>query len=110
MSEIDDIERNGFVSEEERFAPSGGIGAADLAENVAEYIEENELLHEGDSVLVGLSGGADSVALLTMLARLAPGRGWTVRAAHFNHGIRGIGAEEDELFCGDLCDAMGVVF
>lgn len=110
MSEIDDIERNGFVSEEERFAPSGGIGAADLAENVAEYIEENDLLHEGDSVLVGLSGGADSVALLTMLARLAPGRGWTVRAAHFNHGIRGIGAEEDELFCGDLCDAMGVVF
>ncbi|MBO4562942.1 MAG: tRNA lysidine(34) synthetase TilS [Clostridia bacterium] len=75
---------------------------------VERYIEENELLPNGSSVLVGLSGGADSVALLTVLCKLAPRHGWTVRAAHFNHGIRGVGAEEDELFCRDLCEDRGV--
>ena len=83
---------------------------AGLSEKVERFITENELLPPGASVLIGLSGGADSVALLTLLSRLAPKYGWTVRAAHFNHGIRGVGAEEDELFCGDLCDAMGVLF
>ncbi|MBO4847921.1 MAG: tRNA lysidine(34) synthetase TilS [Clostridia bacterium] len=75
---------------------------------VETFIEENGLLPNGAAVLVGLSGGADSVALLTVLCKLAPRHGWTVKAAHFNHGIRGVGAEEDELFCRDLCEDRGV--
>lgn len=81
-----------------------------FVEKAERFIDENNLLKNGEHVLVGLSGGADSVALLTLLSRIAPSKGWTVRAAHFNHGIRGVGAEADELFCSDLCDAMGVVF
>ena len=69
-----------------------------------------KLIGRKDCVLVGLSGGADSVALLRVLTRLAPRYDWTVRAAHFNHGIRGVGAEEDELFCRNLCEEMGVPF
>ncbi|MBO6061824.1 MAG: tRNA lysidine(34) synthetase TilS [Clostridia bacterium] len=97
----------GFISE------PGGRAESDprtLPERVERFMLENDLLSEGAAVLVGLSGGSDSVALLTVLTRLAPRHGWQVRAAHFNHGIRGVGAEEDELFCRDLCEERGVPF
>ena len=81
-----------------------------LVEKAEAFIEENGLIERGDSVLIGLSGGADSVALLSVLTRLAPRHVWNIRAAHFNHGIRGVGAEEDELFCRNLCEEMGVRF
>ena len=79
-----------------------------FAERVERFMLENSLLPEGGSVLVGLSGGADSVALLEVLLKLAPKHGYKVGAAHFNHGIRGGGAEEDELFCVGLCRDKGV--
>lgn len=79
-------------------------------EKVERFISENGLLDEGGSALVGLSGGADSVALLKALLGLSKKHGWTIRAAHFNHGIRGREAGEDELFCRDLCEANGVPF
>ena len=63
-----------------------------FAERVERFMLENSLLPEGGSVLVGLSGGADSVALLEVLLGLAPKHGYKVGAAHFNHGIRGGGA------------------
>lgn len=84
--------------------------AIELPEKVESFIAENGLLKRRESVLIGLSGGADSVALLSILTRLAPRNTWSVRAAHFNHGIRGVGAEEDELFCRNLCEEMGVHF
>ncbi|MBR0136612.1 MAG: tRNA lysidine(34) synthetase TilS [Clostridia bacterium] len=84
--------------------------ATDLQEKVERFINENGLLPARESVLIGLSGGADSVALMKLLTRLAPKYGWNIRAAHFNHGIRGVGAEEDELFCRNLCEEMGVNF
>lgn len=105
---------NGRISGE-FYSPAGsGSGLADpvpaLKERVESYILSNGLLKRGDSALVGLSGGADSVALLTVLTRLAPKYGWQVSAAHFNHGIRGESADADEAFCRDLCEANGVPF
>lgn len=62
-----------------------------------------------DTVLVGLSGGADSVALTHALCRLRDEGGiFSVYAAHFNHGIRGEAADEDEAFCRALCKALSV--
>lgn len=84
--------------------------ARDLKDRIGDYILENGLLEDGDSVLVGLSGGADSTALLHVLVRLSKTRGYSVCAAHFNHMIRGGEADEDESFCRDLCDAWGVPF
>lgn len=84
--------------------------SAPFLKKVERFILENGLLDEGGSVLVGLSGGADSVALLNALLALSEKHGWTVRAAHFNHGIRGADAGEDELFCQKLCEAKGVQF
>lgn len=65
-------------------------------------------------LLVALSGGADSVALLHALVRVRAARGATaprgLAAAHFNHGIRGAEADGDEAFCAALCDSLGVPF
>jgi tRNA(Ile)-lysidine synthase len=60
-------------------------------------------------VLVAVSGGADSVALLRILARLrAPGaRLWV---AHFNHGLRGAEADADQQFVGELAVRLGCEF
>lgn len=63
----------------------------------------------GQRVVVGLSGGADSVALLDVLAGLASPRGFSVVAAHLDHALRRDSAA-DATFCGDLCAALGVPF
>ena len=68
-------------------------------------------VRKSDRVLTGLSGGADSTALLLSLAELArEGEIAGVFAAHLNHGIRGGEAEEDQRFCEALCMGLGVPF
>lgn len=58
-------------------------------------------LPDGARCLVAVSGGRDSMALLTALHRLAPDHGWELCAAHFNHGLRGDAGGLD----GDLVEA-----
>ena len=58
-------------------------------------------------ILAGLSGGADSVALLRGLCALRQEHRFTVFAVYVNHGLRKAAAEE-ERFCADLCDRLGV--
>ena len=57
-------------------------------------------------VVLGLSGGRDSVALLRLLLL----RGARVFACHVHHGIRGTAADEDAEFCRRLCEKFGVPF
>lgn len=57
-------------------------------------------------VVVGLSGGRDSVALLLLLVQ----QGCEVHACHVHHGIRGKAADEDAAFCSRLCQRAGVPF
>ena len=75
-----------------------------MENKVYQYIRDNRLLEPGDDVTVALSGGADSVALLWVLRRLAHRLGITLRAAHFHHGIRGEEADRDAAFCQKLCE------
>lgn len=63
-------------------------------------------LMQGQSVLVGLSGGRDSVALLLLLQ----GRGVHVHALHVHHGIRGAAADADAAFCRALCERKKIPF
>ena len=81
-----------------------------MEQKVYRFIQDNCLLSAGDDVTVALSGGADSVALLWVLRRLAPALGLTLRAAHFHHGIRGAEADRDADFCRELCAGWGVPF
>jgi len=62
-----------------------------LIEKVKEAIERENLIPEGARIIVGVSGGADSVALLHILHRL----GFNITAAHLNHCIRGEEADQD---------------
>lgn len=62
------------------------------------------------SVLVGLSGGADSAALLHILKALSEKYGFKVYAAHVNHGLRGSAADADEKFSKELANHLGIEF
>jgi tRNA(Ile)-lysidine synthase len=64
----------------------------------------------GKPLLVALSGGADSVALLCLLHESAPEIGCPVRAAHVHHHLRGAEADGDAEYCGDLCERLAVPF
>lgn len=80
-------------------------------QKVLQTIQSYRMLSPGDKVVVGLSGGADSVALLHILKELQDSP-LNIRlfAAHVNHGIRGEHAREDASFAQDLCDKWGIPF
>jgi tRNA(Ile)-lysidine synthase len=82
-----------------------------LADSALGAIRRYALLPRGGRVVVALSGGPDSVALLHLLLELQD-RGELVvsAAAHFNHQLRGADADADEQFCSDLAASLGVRF
>ena len=76
---------------------------------VSQSVLRNLGVQRSDSVLVGLSGGADSTALLLSLVGLSDeGAIGEVAAAHLHHGIRGDGADADMAFCVRLCERLHV--
>lgn len=79
-----------------------------MLKKVENYINTNKLISKGESVLVGVSGGADSVALILVLKELSEKMGFNLFAAHYNHSIRGESADRDEEFVKKLCKRMDV--
>ena len=77
---------------------------------IQQYITEKKLLADGDHVIIGLSGGADSVCLLLVLKALQPTYHLTLTAVHVHHGIRGESAERDLRFSKELCEVNDVEF
>ena len=75
-----------------------------MLNKVRDYIREQGMITQGDAVIVALSGGADSVCLLTVLKQLA----FSLRAVHVHHGIRGAEADRDEAFVQALCESLSV--
>ena len=73
---------------------------------VERFIQRHGLLTGKRLVLVGLSGGADSVALLGILVRL----GYPCRALHCNFHLRGAESDRDEVFARQFADSLGVPF
>jgi tRNA(Ile)-lysidine synthase len=65
-------------------------------------------LPRGSRILVAVSGGADSTALLVGIARVAPEHGLAVSAAHLHHGLRGAAADADLEHVRALCGRLGV--
>ena len=81
-----------------------------MKDKVLSTIKANEMIKQGDRVIVGLSGGADSVALLCVLLELKDELGITLSAVHINHCLRGAESDSDELFCQKLCAEKEIDF
>ncbi|MDR0929078.1 MAG: tRNA lysidine(34) synthetase TilS [Oscillospiraceae bacterium] len=79
-----------------------------LLDRVAQTVRENALLLPGEKVLVAVSGGADSLALLVLLWSLREALGIAVEAAHFEHGIRGEASRADAAFVAAFCKERGI--
>ena len=82
----------------------------DFVEKVRRTIEKHHMLEKGDRVVVGLSGGADSSALLEALYLLKEQYSLSLFAAHINHGIRGEEADNDEAFAESLAKQRDIPF
>lgn len=72
------------------------------------YVEEHHMLCKQDKVLIGVSGGADSICLLFMLRKLQIEMGFSLMAVHVHHGIRGESADADEKYVREVCEKQGV--
>src|SRR5699024_5913284 len=79
-------------------------------EKIDSFVRENDMLADGDAILVGLSGGADSVLLLRYLLAAREKMQIRLFALHINHLLRGEEAERDEAFAGELCAKWQVPF
>ncbi len=75
-----------------------------MLRRIQSFIDRNELLSRTELHLVGLSGGADSVALLLILREL----GYRVEAAHCNFRLRGEESDRDENFVKELCARLNI--
>jgi tRNA(Ile)-lysidine synthase len=75
-----------------------------LTRSFNRFIEQENLFGGDELLIVALSGGADSVALL----RLLVSSGYSCEAAHCNFHLRGAESDRDELFVTELCQALGV--
>ncbi len=78
-----------------------------MVKNVAEYMKKHHMLENGDTVIAGISGGADSVCLLSVLSKLRETMNLTVIAAHVNHLFRET-AKRDEEYVRNLCKDMDI--
>ena len=76
-----------------------------LKQDVQKFIEEKKLFNLQDKILVALSGGADSVALLRVLQSL----GYICECAHCNFHLRGLESDRDETFVRQLCEKQRIL-
>lgn len=79
-----------------------------VVQKARQLIEKEGLLKKGESLVIGLSGGADSVALLLVLMELREEYELTLSCAHVNHGLRGQEAVQDMEFVKKLCKRMEI--
>lgn len=79
-----------------------------IEEKVREFITAGRLIQAGDRMVVGVSGGADSVGLLALLGQIKSNFKFEIFACHLNHQLRGLAADEDERFVKDLVQRLGI--
>ncbi len=81
----------------------------DTEKKVLKYCRDKELFRQGEEVVLGVSGGADSVCLLFVLYRLQKELGIRLHVVHINHLIRS-DAGEDAAYVKKLCEDLGVSY
>ena len=79
-----------------------------MLHKVLETIRNENLMEAGELVVAGVSGGADSICLLSALFELREVLGIRLAAVHVNHGIRGAEAAEDAEYVRSFCRERGI--
>lgn len=79
-----------------------------LVEKVRRTVEEHKLISKGQHIVVGLSGGPDSVCLFHILMRLRKEYDLTIHPVHINHKFRPGAAERDQAYVEELCRKNGL--
>lgn len=79
-----------------------------LLRRLRSYIIKNQLTHPGQTIVVGVSGGPDSVCLIHLLAQLKDSLGVVLHGAHLNHGLRGTEADADASYVAHLLGGLGI--
>ena len=79
-----------------------------IEQKVKVYVERFHMIEPKDTIVLGISGGADSVCLLKILARWKEAWGISLRAVHVHHQLRGEEADADERFVRELCENEGI--
>ena len=82
----------------------------DIKKRFLKFIKEKNIIKSGDKILVGLSGGPDSVCMLSLLCGIREEEKIEVAVAHINHMLRGEEADKDEEYSKRLCESLGVRF
>ena len=77
-----------------------------MLQRTAQYMRQWKMVEPGEKLVIGVSGGVDSVCLLYILKEL----GYELEAVHVNHGIRGEEADRDEAFVKELCEKINSPF
>lgn len=78
-----------------------------MLEKVKQYMDKFHMVSSGDDIIVGLSGGVDSVCLLFLLHNLSEELEFSLRAVHINHGLREE-SKEEEVFVKELCRKLDI--
>ena len=77
-------------------------------QKVKTYVEKFHMIEPGDTIVLGISGGADSVCLLKILSKWKESWGISLKAVHVHHQLRGKEADDDEAFVRRLCEGEGI--
>ena len=72
-------------------------------QQVIEEIRAYGMINSGEQVILGVSGGMDSICLLYILNKISDEWGFHLSAVHVNHMLRGAEAERDKRFVKDIC-------
>ena len=81
-----------------------------IEEKIFSVIEKYSMVSGGDTVILAVSGGADSMCLLHFFNKYSRKLNINIICAHVNHGIRGAEADRDENFVRDFCFANSIDF
>lgn len=81
-----------------------------MKEKVLDVIRKYNLIEDKDNILIGLSGGPDSMALLFVLLEIKEYIDFNIFVAHVNHGVRGKEALEDEKFVEELANRLNLPY
>ncbi len=80
----------------------------DIKQRVLRFIQDEGLISSGETLLVGVSGGPDSVCLLHILDQLKETLGVDLQVAHLNHMLRGADSDDDAVCVSQLASNLGI--